>query len=145
MARITLDEIAQELAKENWKVLSPDYTNLSTEMKFECPEGHFVFSSWEKLRKKRECPVCKQNVLKENKPVIIEKRKDESRVLALDQSSHKTGYSILDGGRLVKYGVFEAPAADSANEDVERFHAVKEWLISMIDNYKPDIVGIEGI
>lgn len=141
MSKITLDLIEQELAKDGWEVLSTEYKNLSTEMKFKCPEGHVVFSTWDKLRKKRDCPVCKQNVLKENKPVIIEKKKNVIRTLALDQASHKTGWAILDGTQLIKYGKFEANATD----EIGRFHEVKVWLISMIENWKPDQIGIEGI
>ena len=141
MARITIEGIAQELAKDNWKILSTEYTNLSTEMCFECNEGHKVFTSWDKLRKKRECPVCKQNILKENKPVLIEKKKGENRILALDQATHVTGWSIFDGSQLIKYGTFQTNIED----EIARFQEVKVWLISMIENWKPDIVAIEGI
>ena len=141
MARITLDEIAQELSEENWKVLSTEYINLSTEMCFECNEGHKVYTTWEKLRRKRECPVCKQNILKENKPVLVEKPKGKNRILALDQASHKSGWSVFDGTKLVKYGVFET----QSEEEIERFYEVKVWLLSMIENWHPDIIAIEGI
>lgn len=141
MARITLEEIAQVLAEDNWKVISTDYQNLDTEMEFQCAEGHTVFAPWKKIRTKRECPVCKQNGFKENKPIIIEKNKKENRVLALDQATHNTGWAIFDGDQLIKYGIFET----STEKEIERFHQVKEWLISMIENWKPDIVGIEGI
>ena len=141
MARITLEEIAQELAKENWKVLSTEYTNLSTEMCFECSEGHKVFTSWDKLRKKRECPVCKQNTLKENKPVLIEKKKGVNRVFALDQATHKTGWAIFDNAKLVRYGVLEVEGDD----EIKRFHEIKYWLVGMVAVWQPDIVAIEGI
>ena len=141
MARITLEEIAQELAKENWKVLSTEYTNLSTEMCFECNEGHKVFTSWDKLRKKRECPVCKQNDLKENKPILKEKKKGTKRVFALDQATHKSGWAVFDDGKLIRYGVLEV----SGKEEVERFHEVKAWLISMIAIWEPDLIALEGI
>ena len=141
MARITLEEIAQELAKENWKVLSTEYTNLSTEMCFECSEGHKVFTSWDKLRKKRECPVCKQNTLKENKPVLIEKKKGVNRVFALDQATHKTGWAIFDNAKLIRYGVLEVEGDD----EIKRFHEIKYWLVGMVAVWQPDIVAIEGI
>ena len=141
MARITIELIAQELAPDNWKVLSTDYQNLDTEMEFECAEGHKVFAPWKKLRTKRECPVCKQNKLKDIKPIIKEKKKGEQCILALDQSSHITGWSIFDGGRLVNYGVFKATQQDES----KRIHEIKQWTLSMIDNYKPDLIGIEGI
>ena len=141
MARITLELIAQELAQDNWKVLSTDYQNLDTQMEFQCAEGHSVFAPWKKLRTERECPVCKQNKLKDIKPIIIEKKKGEQRILALDQSSHLTGWSIFDNAHLISYGVYKAKAQDEA----DRIHEIKNWLLSMIENYKPDVIGIEGI
>lgn len=141
MARITLNSITEELAQDNWKVISTEYTNLSTEMEFECPEGHKVFTTWDKLRKRRECAICKQNALKQNRLTIIDKKKGTTRVIALDQASHKTGFAVLDNRQLVKSGVFEA----SADDEVARFHEVKEWLISIITNWKPDLIAIEGI
>jgi hypothetical protein len=63
------------------------------------------------------------------------------RTLALDQASHITGWSIFDDQNLVRYGAFSVADGD----EIERFHKVKEWLISMINLWKPDIIGIEGI
>ena len=62
-------------------------------------------------------------------------------MLALDQASHICGYAIYDGGALKAYNTFETK---SLNEDA-RIHEVKEWLLSMIDTYKPDLIAIEGI
>lgn len=141
MARITLEAIAQELEQYGWKVLSTQYTNLSTEMEFQCNEGHQVFATWEKLRKKCECPVCKMNPYKDESSKIIPKSKSEKRVLALDQATYKTGWSIFDGARLIKYGVFEA----KGTLEEQHIHSVRMWLVSMIENWHPDIIGIEGI
>lgn len=141
MSRITLDLISQELAPLNWKVISNEYKNLSTEMEFECSEGHKVFTTWDKLRKHIECPICKKNTLKENKPIIIEKKKGTIRILALDQASHKTGFAILDNQKLIRYGTYESHGED----EIARFHDLKNWLISMIDGLKPDLIGVEGI
>ena len=63
------------------------------------------------------------------------------RTFALDQATHKTGWSVFDDGKLVTFGVFEVTDGD----EIERFHKVKEWFISMVAAWKPDIVGIEGI
>lgn len=141
MSRITIDSIAQELQADGWQILSTEYQNLDSELEFKCNEGHKVFAPWKKIRTRRECPICKQNTYKENKPIIVAKPKGENRVLALDQASHKTGWSIFDGARLIRYGVYEATERD----EIERFHAIKEWVASMIENWKPDIIGIEGI
>lgn len=141
MARIKIETIAEELAPDGWQVLSTEYQNLDTEMEFLCAEGHKVYAPWKKIRTKRECPVCKQNQFKQNLNVIKPKTKGENRILALDQASHITGYSIFDGPNLVSYGIFEAKEDDEA----KRFHEIKLWLISMIENWHCDIIGIEGI
>lgn len=141
MAKITIEQIAQELEQDHWTIISTTYTNLNEQLEFKCPEGHSVYTSWGKLRNKRECPVCKANKYKNIKPLIVEKNKNVNRILALDQASHVSGYSIYDDDKLITYGTFEAK---SQNEDM-RIHEVKEWFISLIDNYQPDLVGIEGI
>ena len=141
MARIKIETIAEELAADGLQVLSTDYQNLETEMEFLCAEGHKVYAPWKKIRTKRECPVCKQNQYKQVTNIIKPKTKGENRVLALDQASHITGYSIFDGPNLITYGTFEAKETD----EVKRFHEIKLWLISMIENWQCDIIGIEGI
>lgn len=140
MARIRLEDIQQELARDGWKVISEEYVNLDTEMIFECNEGHRVYAPWKKIRQKRVCPICQQNFEKREQ-TIIPKPKDKNRVLALDQATKITGWSIFDGAQLVKFGTFET----SLNEEIARDNAVKIWLISMIENWKPDYIGIEGI
>ena len=140
MAKIRLEDIREELAADGWLVISEEYTNLDTEMIFECSEGHRVFAPWKKLRTKRECPVCKKNTLMKV-DTILPKPKGAKRVLALDQASKVTGFAIFDNGKLVKYGSFSTQASD----DIERFAIIKEWLVSMINNWHPDHIGIEGI
>lgn len=61
MAKITLDQIKEEIAIDNWKVLSLEYKNLDTEMTFECENGHQVFAPWKRIRTRRECPRCKES------------------------------------------------------------------------------------
>lgn len=139
MARISLDQIQQELAANNWQLISSEYKNLDSELQFRCPEGHDVYSTWSKMRTKLECPVCKQNKYKNPKPIKC--NTSAERILALDQASRKTGFSILDNTELIQYGVFEASAAD----ETARIHEVKNWLISAIENWHPTIIGVEAI
>lgn len=141
MARITLEEIAQELSEDNWQVTSDEYVNLDTEMEFRCSEGHPVFSTWKKIRQKRLCPVCEQNKLKNPKTTFTPKEKGKNRVLALDQATHITGWAIFDNKKLTSYGTFET----KENDEKHRLHEVNMWLVSMIHNWQPDVVGIEGI
>jgi hypothetical protein len=84
MAKITIEQIREEVAADGWRLLSSEYKNLETEMEFECPEGHHVFAPWKKMRAKRECPICKNNTINKNDHQIIPKSKGVKRTLALD-------------------------------------------------------------
>lgn len=141
MARIKKEDISQEVEKEGWKLISDSYENLDGELIFQCSEGHRVFSTWRKIREKRECPICKDNKLKELNTKIIPKQQGKKRVLALDQATYITGWAIYDGVELVKYGTFET----RLQTEQERNNAVKIWLINMINIWKPDYIGIEDI
>lgn len=141
MSKIKLTDIQNIVAQDGWKVISDSYTNLKTEMTFECPEGHRVFASWEKLRNKRECPTCAKNNLAQQDGEILTKPANTRRILALDQASHVTGYAIFDNGVLVKYGTFHTELDD----EIARCSLIKSWLLSMINNWRPDYIGIEGI
>lgn len=141
MAKIRIEDIQDIISGEGWKLLSTEYTNLDTEMKFECPEGHKVYAPWKKLRTRRECPTCKANTLTQFEGEVVPKTRGSKRTLALDQATHTTGWAIFDDTKLVGYGAFAAPEGD----DVERFAAIKGWLLSMIQNWRPDFIAIEGI
>lgn len=141
MAKITIEDIKKEVESNNWKLLSTSYTNLKTEMNFKCSEGHNIFLTWEKTRGKFVCPVCKNNRYKNIESEVISKKKGDQRVLALDQATKITGYSIFDNKKLIHYGTFETCLED----EIARDSAIKTWLLSTLDNWKPDIVGIEGI
>lgn len=141
MARIKIEEIREELKKDNWKIISEEYINLDTEMIFECSEGHRVYASWKKIRQKRECPICKQNVYKNTENKIVPKKKGAMRILALDQATRITGWAIFDGQKLINYGKFES----TLNDEIARDNAIRIWLISMINNWQPDYIGIEDI
>ena len=141
MARITIEQINAELAPDNWKLISTEYKNLDSELIFECDEGHKVYSTWKKIRTKRECPLCKQNQFKEVEQTLLPKKKGEYRILALDQATHISGWALFSDGRLLRYGTFET----LAKEEIERDFQIKNWLINMVENWKPDFVALEGI
>ena len=141
MSKISIDQIREELAKDNWTLVSEEYKNLDTEMTFECPEGHRVYSTWKKIRSRRDCPICNENQVKNIAKVVTPKKKNVVRTFALDQSTRITGWSMYDGKELINYGVFET----SLDNEFERVNAIKNWFVSMLDSWKPDYVGIEGI
>lgn len=141
MARIKIEDLQGHLEPLGWKVISTHYQNLDSEMVFKCPEGHSVYSTWKKIRNKTECPICKKNIYKEQEQKIIPKKKNKKRVLALDQATHITGYSIYDGNELVKFGIFETQRDD----EIQRDNELKNWFINMVNTWRPDHIGLEDI
>lgn len=141
MAKIDIETIKKELQEDGWKLISTEYKNLDTELVFECNEGHRVFSNWKKIRNSRICPVCQTNRYKISEMKILPKKKNSIRVIGLDQATYTTGFSIFCDGELETYGVFQT----SLDNVVERNNAVKNWLISMVENWKPDYVALEDI
>lgn len=142
MTRINIETIDETLKYTGWKRVTEQYKNLKTPMQFRCPEGHLVETTWEKLRRKQTCPVCLAN-FKVRIMNIDAKKKEEgvSRIIGIDQASYNTGWSIYDNSELVAYGVFTT----SKNESLLRIVDVCDWLNSMIDRWKPNLVGIEDI
>ena len=141
MSKIYIEDIRKELSQQNWKLISDTYVNLDTELTYECPEGHKVYVPWKKMRNKLVCPICKTNSLIIQSDKVLPKSNGVYRILTLDQATHSTGYAIFDNGALVYYGVFQT----NLSTEIERFSLIKSWLISMITNWKPDYIGLEGI
>lgn len=141
MAKILFEDIKKEVESQGWKILSTSYKNLKEEMQFECPERHKVFLTWEKGRKKLTCPICQQNPYKNTHINVIPKSQGARRVLAFDQSTKVSGWSVFDDNKLISYGIFEA----TSDDEMRRCCEVKSWMMSMIDGWKPDVVGLEGI
>ena len=139
MAKISLTTIEEALADTGWSCNDKVYANLKTVMHFTCPEGHKVEQTWERMRNKRVCPVCTNNLKKKIANIAAAPKTSNYRVLALDQSSHKTGYSVYDGQNLVAYGVYENTKLNAQ----DRIAGICDWLDSMIANWKPDEIGIE--
>lgn len=141
MSKIKYIDIKKEANQYGWEVLSENYQNLDTEMKWKCSEGHNVYLPYKKVRNKYICPICRQNQNTYFDEKIIPKNKNIQRSIGLDQATHITGYAIFDDGNLLYAGTFEAAADDEIDRDIE----IKNWLIQLIANWKPDIIGIEGI
>ena len=63
------------------------------------------------------------------------------RLLALDQSSHITGYAVFEDKQLIQSGVFSLKSADLG----ERLFAYRKKLIELIDIFNIDQVAFEDI
>ena len=144
MAKITLEAIKERLLSDvnytGWKLISSEYSNLDSDLIFECPCGHKVYTSWKKARNKLVCPICRE---KSQKFIasIPRKKKENFRILALDQATKNTGWSLFDGNDLIRYGIF---TTNSSIEEL-KIKEIKEWLINVIESYDPDLVLLEDI
>lgn len=141
MSKIKIEDIRKAAIEHNWNLLSDEYKNLDTELTFECNEGHKIYLPYKKVRDKWICPICEQNQYYNFSNEIKPKGKIKQRSIGLDQATHITGYSIFDDGKLVYADTFETIADDEIERDIE----IKNWLIQLIQNWKPDIIGLEGI
>lgn len=140
MSKIKIEDIRKAAIDKGWILISDEYINLNSELIFECNENHRVFLPYSKVRNKWECPVCKKNKLKQNSEIMA-KSKNTYRILALDQATHITGYSIFDNEKLVTSGTFQTELKD----EFARVNAIKNWLISMVESWQPDLIGLEDI
>ena len=140
MAKTKIDDIRKVAIEHDWELVSCEYKNLDSTLEFICNEGHHVFLPYKKVRDKWECPICRQNQYNFSDK-IIPKEKSIQRSIGLDQATHTTGYSIFDNEKLIFADTFNATAADEIERDIE----IKNWLIQLIQNWKPDVIGIEGI
>ena len=141
MSKIKIEDIRKAAIDNGWELISTEYKNLSTELTFICNEGHEINIPYKKVRDKWECPLCKANKYYNFSEEVRPKSKGVQRAIGLDQATHITGYSIFDNEELVYAGTFEATAEDEIARDVQ----IQNWLIQLIHNWKPDIVGLEGI
>lgn len=141
MARINIEEIRTALKADKWTLISETYKNLDTNLEFKCDKGHIVIAPWKKIRENRICPTCMRERLKTKEFKNTKKKKGEYRILALDQATHTSGYAIFSNKNLIDYGAFEATGLT----DIERSVQIKQWMLSLIDQFQIDFVGIEGI
>ena len=141
MARISIDEIKSSLSADGWTLVSEKYVNLDSNLEFLCDKGHVVTAPWKQIRKDRICPTCMRERLKVKEFKGQRKKKGEFRVLALDQATHYTGYAVFSNRNLVDYGTFVARGDD----EIARCLQIKQWMISLIDQYEIDFVGLEQI
>lgn len=142
MSKFKIEDLKKEFEELGWTLVSDRYTNLSTQLEMICPKGHTVYQSYDVFRKHHICPFCERQLLNtkdtiERKP----KSKGVKRVLALDQATKTSGWSVFDNDKLIKYGSFTVN-----NKDVDyRIEEIKNYLINMINFWQPDEIILEDI
>ena len=140
MARITINQIQEEAKALNWVLVSQQYKNLDTEIEFVCPEGHKVITTYGKWRAKHSCPICDAPKM-ELSDRVAPKSKGVTRILALDQASHTTGWAIYDNDTVIKYGIYQC----KDDEFPKRAIDLKTWLLNMLNIWRPDTIVLEDI
>ena len=140
-SRIKIEDIQKEIAQYGWKLISDKYENLDSELIFKCAEGHTIYAPWRKLRTKCECPICKKNQQNWNYQQIKPKNKNTYRILAVDQATYNSGFSIFDGNELLRYGIHST----TAPTEEARISEIKNWFIQMLLNWAPDEIILEDI
>ena len=141
MAKIKFEDVRDSVAFHGWTLLSKEYVNLNTEMEFSCPEGHIVYTSWKKLRENFNCPSCVEAEKIYTTTEIKPKSKGVNRVLALDQATNTSGWCIFDDKELVAYGKINFTQSDA----IERMAKIRNWLLNIIEVWKPDRIALEDI
>ena len=141
MGKIKYEEVKASIEDAGWQLISKEYVNLKTGLDIKCPNGHSINMTYKDWRDAtiHECPLCiKQpiNKINEKSP-----RKKGKRILALDQSTHISGWSIYENDKLINYGEWTAPG----NNSVERIFQVKNWVVYMIEKFFIDSLVLEDI
>ena len=145
MAKHKIEDLRAEADENGWQLISETYQNLDTDLEYKCEKGHTVYSPYKKIRSKGYCcPICSEFNGYTDMDIAtrpISKSKDTYRILALDQSSKVTGFSIFDNDVLIKYGAIEI----KGDKAPIRFSKLREWIRNMIVSWKPDFIVIEDI
>lgn len=140
-SKIKIDEVKTEVEAHGWKLISSTYVNLKTPLELECPEGHQVDIAFEDIRKLQvlECPICSRQSVKKLKEKVSKKK--GYRILALDQSTHITGWALFEENTLISFGKWES----KAERTTARISEIKHWLEYQIETFKADECVLEGI
>lgn len=143
MGRININEIRECCQQKGWQLISDKYKNLTTQLEFICPQGHTVYTTYEKFRKNPICPICARKTLDTTDVVSrAPKKRGIQRTLALDQATHTSGWAIFDGNSLIKFGKYDAQNYDDIDLRINDF---KNYVINMIEFWQPDLVVLEDI
>ena len=143
MAKLSKEQIAEELSKIGMVYVSGDYKNLDSLLSCECENGHSYLLSIKKARKGFQCPSCLEleKALTDEHHMDILQSKKGRRILGLDQSSTICGYCVIENNKLVTYGVHEEKNSDI----IHRIMKHKQWMKSVIDVWEIDQVVFEEI
>lgn len=64
-------------------------------------------------------------------------------IMALDQSTKLTGYSVWNDNKLIAHGVVNSDISE--NDYIKRIKKTSELIEQLIKKHKPDYISIEGV
>lgn len=138
--KIKFEDVKTDIENQGWQLISEEYINLKTDLQVICPEGHDCLVTYDKWRRGSfECPICKQNQYYKTNNIAVKKK--GYRILAFDQASITSGWSVFDGENLIAYGKWSSEGTHST----ERIAKTKYWIASMIQKWNPNEVIFEDI
>lgn len=108
-------------------------------MNFKCPNDHENYYTMEYWRRHKECPICKSNKYYQMNDTAPKSK--GFRILAFDQASITSGWSVYDDEELVKFGNWTSNGENST----DRIMKTKYWFANMIQTWKPNLVVLEDI
>ncbi len=140
MSKFKFEDVKKSVEDQGWQLISDSYSNLNSDLLALCPNGHevhFIYDDWR--NNSVECGICNHLNLKKinEKP----KKKKGYRILAFDQASITSGWSVFENNNLINYGCWTS----HGNKSTERISQTKAWIASMIEQWKPDQVVFEDI
>lgn len=137
---INIYSVRDLLEEQKWQLVSTEYKNLKTPLKMICPKGHEQEQTFEKWRKYKRCEECLAgDPYKLDDGIVPHKSIESYRILGLDGATGTSGYALYDNTRLIKYGTFTTKGHDY----IENINQVKHWLLSIIDKYEVDFIGVD--
>lgn len=144
MARLSLDAVKAEIEELGYTYSEGEYKNLKSVLVVVCGEGHELTTTLHDLRKKRPCPTCSQFEVTTAEELMMSQlpKKKGKRVLALDNATKITGYSVFEDGVLLEHG---AKKIDEDTKQNLRISYMKQWFVSMLSVWEIDAVGLENV
>lgn len=130
-----LDAAKQEVAALGWTLLDNTYINLDTLLNLQCPEGHNLQLTLKQWRKNPHCSIC------DHTSEIKQKKKRTNRIIALDNATHITGWSVFDDTNLVSYGKYTTKSSETSDRILE----MGDWLSNLLEQWEPDTIILEDI
>ena len=95
-----------------------------------------------KWRARKACNICLKITLSISaRRIFLPKAPGVVRVLALDDATKDTGWALYDNEQLVDFGV----ARMGGDDTIARIALLRQWVLGVIDSWKPDKIAIEDI